>query len=346
MKDRLHFSADEQNALIGAIKRIAGNIMAGDFVPVSPTNDLALESLLRAGVALDRPAWTARVAAVMRRRQPQPWEMEPLGSLTYAWADHTRDAEVMSHFVDQSYAMRNALRRSEDGLIQHPRGENFGGGLAVLIDTFAEYVSRSCRAAAWGDAPALADDAADQVTRHEKLLVHEQSGLWRQGRGWLIDPAHLSPGTWSRGQGYLMRGFADALATLPPSSAAQSIIAGAFARLADAVLARQNESGAWHALPHLPLEDSGPESSGTALIAYGLLRGLRLGVLEGPQYADAAKSAVNFVATCVDAEGIIHRACYGPGPLIHLTPWRVQNFPPGDSHGRGTVLSTLTAAMD
>lgn len=343
----LSFTPAERLTITDTAVRIANRIMAGDFLPVSYTNDLALESLLRAGLVMGRPRWVARVAGVVRRRPPLHWSKEPFVSLTYAWAEYTQDEEVRAHFIEQSYALRRELvPRSYDGLVQHPRGEIRGGGMGVLIDSFQEYVSRLCRAAAWAEDQTLADDAAEQVALHEKLLLFESTGLWRQGRGWLDDRVSLSPGTWSRGQGWLMRGFSDALVAMPPGEAARSTISGAFQRLAAALLPRQDSAGAWHALPHLSFEDSGPESSGTALIAAAMIKGLRLRVLTGEKMAEAARRAVLYVAGCVDTDGVVHNTCYGPGPLADLEPWRKQTFPPGDHHGPGTVLAALTAALD
>src|SRR5687767_6687759 len=142
MSNPIPFEPEQRQTIAAAMQRVAGRLMDANLEPVSYTNDLALESLLHAGVVMNRPAWIARVAAVMRRRNPQPWEKEPFVSLTYAWADHTRDAELMQHFIDESYNLRSELRRSDDGLIQHSRGESRGGGMAVLIDSFQEYVSR------------------------------------------------------------------------------------------------------------------------------------------------------------------------------------------------------------
>ncbi len=343
----ISFSPADCQTITAAATRIANRIIAGDFVPISYTNDLALESLLNAGVVMNQPAWVDHVAGVIRQRQPQPWAKEPFVSLTYAWAEHSNDAAVKAHLIEQSYGLqKELLPRSEEGLVQHPRGEIRGGGMGVLIDSFQEYVSRLCRAAAWAGDPLLADDAAEQVALHEKLLLFESTGLWRQGRGWLADRVSLSPGTWSRGQGWLMRGFSDALAALKSDSAARSTIAGAFTRLATALPPRQDSAGAWHALPHLPLEESGPESSGTALIATGMMKGVRLGVLTDAKFIDAARRAVTFVVGCVDADGVVHNTCYGPGPLAEIEPWRKQTFPPGDHHGPGTVLGALATALE
>jgi rhamnogalacturonyl hydrolase YesR len=346
MHEQLKIGPTLQHTIDNAIHHLVGWIMAREMAPVSYVNDLALEAVLRAGCAIGRLDWSDHVAAVVRTRPAQPWKKEPFTSLTYALAAHTRNPDLMRHFLAESYALRRELLRSSDGLVQHPRGESRGGGMAVLIDSFAEYVSRLCRATEWGADQTLAQDAADQVIRHEQLLVDKSSGLWRQGRGWFADPHRLSPGTWSRGQGWLMRGFADALESLRVESAARATVGGAFQRLADAVIKRQDAIGAWHALPHLPHEDSGPESSGTALIAYGLLLGIRLRLLSEEKYAEAARRALTFIVGCVGGDGIVHDACYGPGPLIDVTPWRVAEFPPGDSHGPGTVLLALVAARE
>ena len=55
-----------------------------------------------------------------------------------------------------------------------------------------------------------------------------------------------------------------------------------FINLQDAMLCVQDESGMWYQLPALPeVEGNYLETSGTAIFAYSLLKGLRTGILTG-----------------------------------------------------------------
>lgn len=338
-------------AMRAAGDRIAARTAAQDLDVISYCHDLALEALLRWSAVTGDLHWRDHVAAVLRRRgddpgKPVPWQREPFASLSIAWAEAAPDRIArLPALIAEGRRLHQEIWRSDDGLVLHPRGASRGGGYAVLIDSGQEYISRIAWTAAAANDQALAEDAADQAERHRDLLRDPASGLWSQGRGWLAPgDDRLSPGTWSRGQGWLLRGFTAAARVLPASWPARARIAAVLRQLADACLARQATDGCWHALPHLPASETGPETSGTGLIAAALIDAAAAGLLDA-RHAQAGHRVAVALLPYVDADGVVRQACYGPGPLQETGPWHRQDFPPGDHHGPFSVLGAFAAAL-
>lgn len=72
----------------------------------------------------------------------------------------------------------------------------------------------------------------------------------------------------------------------------------------------QAESGLWHTL--LNDETSYEESSASANFAYGIMKGVRLGLLD-KKYNECAYKAINALYGCVDENGTVDKCSYGTG---------------------------------
>ncbi|MEK7414632.1 MAG: glycoside hydrolase family 88 protein [Planctomycetota bacterium] len=312
---------------------------------------LAVEGIINFSTITGDATWRAFAEQDIAQRNWQPdtkvpWREEPFVSLSWAWANATGDPKRMASYVEGTRDLIRELPRTPDNLITHPRGVARGGGNAVLLDSFQEYAGRMARAAKASGDSSFITECVDQVSKHRALMRDPTTGLWCQGRGWLSgQPMTLSPGTWSRGQGWLLRGLSAATEALPRSDPAYTAIRTIFIEAVDAACARQQPSGMWHALPHRPATESGPEASGTAFIAAAILRAIRTGVLPATPYRDHAWRAISALVPRVDANGMVHDACPGPGPLEKEEPWLVPKFPPGDVHGSGTMLEALVEAL-
>jgi rhamnogalacturonyl hydrolase YesR len=99
------------------------------------------------------------------------------------------------------------------------------------------------------------------------------------------------PVFWARGNGWVLAGLARVMDGLPAGDAARPRYAELFKILAARIVQLQGEDGAWRADLLDPDRFPLPESSSTALFAYGLAWGVNHGLLSNADYAPAVLKA-------------------------------------------------------
>ncbi len=108
---------------------------------------------------------------------------------------------------------------------------------------------------------------------------------------WADPRTGLSLNVWSRACGWHVMAMADVLELLADEDCDSSPLRESFRRAVDGLLEYQHESGMWY-----QVTDRGNrkgnylESSGTLMISYAILKGVRLGLLPA-EYAEAGKRA-------------------------------------------------------
>ncbi len=307
--------------------------------------DLTLEGLLEYARVTENESHRQKVLQIVaeqRRITPEtrvPWRRQPFSCLTYALYEATGDRAWLAHFIQESRLCRDEIWRDGDGIMLHPRGEKRGGGEAMLIDALQEYTARMARTGYVTGEPEWFAECAVQFRLYRPIVRYPDSGLWSQGRGWLGEsPDALSPGAWSRGHGWLIRGMEMSLRYLPRDTAEYREVQGYLQELADALIAVQRPDGMWSCLLTRPAEQSPPETSGTAMIAYHLARSLHDGHLSGETYRAAARKAFDALPQYVLSDGTVLNTSPGPGPLESEQPWLRSEYPAGDPHGTFALL--------
>jgi len=96
---------------------------------------------------------------------------------------------------------------------------------------------------------------------------------------------------WARGNGWVLAGLARVLEGLPAGDAVRPRYEERFKTLAASIVKLQGEDGAWRADLLHPQRFPQPESSGTALLAYGLAWGVNHRLLSRADYAPAVLKA-------------------------------------------------------
>jgi unsaturated rhamnogalacturonyl hydrolase len=153
---------------------------------------------------------------------------------------------------------------------------------------------------------------------------------------------------WSRGNGWAMAALARVLDELPAAEPHRAQYVADFKAMADALLPLQRRDGFWTesladpnhcAAIGIPGQD-GPETSGTALFAYGLAWGIRNRHLDAAKYGPALRKAWNGLTTvALQPNGLLgyvqstgDRPCADPAPLAATA---LANF---DDYGVGCYL--------
>lgn len=107
---------------------------------------------------------------------------------------------------------------------------------------------------------------------------------------------------WTRGVGWLAVGLSETLAALPPGHPDRARLAAVLERLVTVVVAQQGKDGTWRWCLTIP--EGEVDTSGTAMIAWAMERGVRSGVL-APERRVAARLAVDGVIRRTDGDGVV-----------------------------------------
>ena len=128
---------------------------------------------------------------------------------------------------------------------------------------------------------------------------------------------------WARGNSWVLVSAAELLNVVEPGSEAWQRIQPLYQRQAEAFLTTQEEDdGLWHTVVNEPLgddPDNYTETSGSALIGYGIARGLEAGALEGDAWEVAVVNAAVGIMDRIDERSdgklIIEGTSFGTNPM-------------------------------
>ena len=111
---------------------------------------------------------------------------------------------------------------------------------------------------------------------------------------------------WARGDGWVLAGLAKVLADLPKDYEHRDFFVKRFCELAQGVARCQRPDGYWSRSMLCEEDAPGPETSGTAFFAYGLMWGVNHGYLDKAEYAPVIEKAWNYlVTTALQPDGSI-----------------------------------------
>lgn len=184
------------------------------------------------------------------------------------------------------------------------------------------------------------EEAKYQFLLHIKYLHAQGTGLWYHGFTF-EGRHHFGEAFWARGNSWFTAGAVDFIEWLPEDDCVRRIILNTWKEQCAAIAALQDASGLWHTL--LDHEDSYLETSASAAIAYGLLKGVRLGLLE-ESFREPAMRAAQGVLAQVDGDGVVGGVSYGT-PMGHdLDFYRRVPIQP-TAYGQGLAFLMLTEKM-
>ncbi|KAK1981594.1 glycosyl hydrolase-like protein family 88 [Colletotrichum cereale] len=173
-------------------------------------------------------------------------------------------------------------------------------GIYMADAFYATYVSlfEPRNATAW-DEIALQFDLIEEHTRNRtsNLLVHGYDEA--RDAVWADPVTGASPLVWGRAVGWYFMALVDTLRVYPRALPARERLLGYFAALADGLARSQDEGGGWWLIMnegYEAREGNYIESSAAAMFSYGLLRGVRDGLLE-EKYRDVGLRAYDLLTS-------------------------------------------------
>lgn len=251
-----------------------------------------------------------------------------MGGNAAAWADMTglqkRPEGEFAAFADQTMAGP----KDSAGILCMPGHEKEG---QIWIDTVFAVTPFMLFAGLSLKNPVYVDFAVDQCLRAIETLLDPACGLIHQCRGFMADPAAFSQDHWSRGNGWGYAALAEVMAWLPADHPSRRKAEQLFRALSAAIIQYQSEKGLWR--QEMTEELAWEESSGTALMLYGLGIGIRKGLLQDECYLNAFANGLNgLVKYCINPDFSTERSC--PGCLC-----------PGEGGMKGTIQAYITEKL-
>lgn len=151
------------------------------------------------------------------------------------------------------------------------------------------------------------------------------------------------PYYWGRGNGWFSAGLSELLREMPKDHPKRERILRGYRTMMASLLKYQSPDGSWRQLIDRP--ESWPETSGTAMFAFGLISGVRYGWLEKEKYEAAARHAWIALAGYVDQNADVAAVCEGTNKLNSLEYYLLRKRRTGDFHGQSPLLWSAAALL-
>ncbi len=181
------------------------------------------------------------------------------------------------------------------------------------------------------------EEAKYQFLLHIKYLHSTENALWYHGFTF-EGRHHFANAYWARGNSWFTCGAVDFLEMIEEDCTARLIRETWQAQCGALVRLQDKTTGLWHTLLDHP--DSYLETSASAAITYGLLKGMRLKLLPDEFAADAQK-AVQGVLNQIDESGTVHGVSYGTPMGDTLDFYKTIPICP-TAYGQGLAFLMLT----
>ncbi|MCO4744924.1 MAG: glycoside hydrolase family 88 protein [Proteobacteria bacterium] len=165
---------------------------------------------------------------------------------------------------------------------------------------------------------ALLDKTAEQYLLFSQLLRDEGDQLYLHAYD-DVDDVNIPADAvyWARGNSWVLISGVELLARMPEDHADRAEVLGLVQTHADAIIASQADDGLWHTVMNQPIAedpDNYTETSGAALLLYGLARGVREGVLDAEATGPAIDAAVVGMLDRIKDTGEVEDTSYGTNP--------------------------------
>lgn len=164
--------------------------------------------------------------------------------------------------------------------------------------------------AKWGkltQREAYVQEAVYQFLLHSAYLRDSHTGLWYHG--WTFEGMdNYANAFWGRGNCWITAVIVDFIEIVQPQPAVTAYLTTLLLSQTESLRHFQAANGEWHTLIDDPA--SYTEASATAGFGYGILKGIRLGLLD-ESFAECGQRALMAVMGRIDADGIVRQVSYG-----------------------------------
>ena len=186
------------------------------------------------------------------------------------------------------------------------------------------------------------DEGIHQVLMHIKYLCDKKTGLFFHG--WSFNRMDNFGGVfWCRGNSWFTLGILDYVEMFKGSMNAglKTFIVDTYKAQVSALKKLQAPSGLWHTVLDDPT--SYEEVSGSAAIACGIMKGIRMGILDD-SCLDCAERAINAILRNIDADGTVLNVSGGTGMGMNAEHYKNILIAPM-AYGQSLTILALAEAL-
>ncbi|TVY10857.1 glycosyl hydrolase [Paenibacillus cremeus] len=224
------------------------------------------------------------------------------------------------HVLDQIYGqLTTTYPRTESGSFWHK--ENYPNqiwldGLYMGQPFLVQYIKEFGENKDYSDTLNQFANVRKFIWNDEKKLYYHAYDESRQ-MFWADKVTGMSPNVWGRAVGWFVMALVDVLELLKGEAADTGLLKSLLRETIDGMLPYQHDSGMWYQVVDKAEEpDNYLESSGTLMLAYAILKGVRLGYLPSEYTPHGKKAFDGTVATYmreVDGEARLGGICKSAG---------------------------------
>lgn len=262
-----------------------------------------------------------------------PASLDDAGAMSGAFMlaslnDSTIDVEEI---IERYYSVVDSVTlRLPDGTIARNRPHH---NSVWLDDMFMALPAMAARSKYTGDSKYL-DDAARTACGFFRRMWIPEKQLFRHGyvEGLCTQPEMA----WGRANGWALLTMCRLLDELPENHPYRPEILEMYKKHVKGLADRQNRDGFWHQL--LDRNDSYPETSATAIFAYGIAHGVNEGWLDAVTYGPVAQLAWEAVSTKINERGEVEDVCVGTGMGFDHAYYYYRPVSTKAAHGYGIVI--------
>lgn len=185
----------------------------------------------------------------------------------------------------------------------------------------------------------LMDDAVNQIFAFNNQVWDTEFNLYRQSQ---YSDRKVKIPFWSRANGWGIWAVSEVLQYLPKNHPKYKALLSHYKAHVDGLLKYQDaQTGFWHNLIDKP--DSYPETSGTAIFAMAMARGINNGWIERKKYEPYTLKAWKAVESMIETDGTLHGTCIGTNMSENIQDYYTRPVADDDTHG---ILPVLFAGIE
>ena len=233
----------------------------------------------------------------------------PMLTLTYIYEIVKKPAylDQIKEWCDWIMADKGLIRTG-DGCFQHMITGDPNAG-EVLIDTLFMAVFFLYRAGKLLDKPDYIHEGSYQMLSHIKYLLDKNTGLFYHGFNFKRNDNYGGV-HWGRGNCWYTVVALELMKEVDLEEGLKRFLLKVYENQVMALKQYADpETGLWHTV--IDDESSYLELSGSAAFLFGMMQGVRLGILPETEYHDLIEKAMTGVISYIEADGTVGNVSYG-----------------------------------